>query len=325
MSWNDEWRPLLKRFADQSEQMPAPKTVYAAPKTPEQLAAMQAAEEAAARTGERLPEGIHLRTWEIPVDAIADTGLRAEMFHFIRAMYEFEMPDEREGVIVTRMHDGPYGDSVFKLFAWARAAMVEMVGEYAVALNPPTALTGSPDGTFEPHSDMFVPALLLNILNDTAPGHGLPCIMPMDRVWDVALNAGMPPEKVEELRGALVEAGECDMYENFNGIMYLDHPWTPAVTRAMFNACTFMSLDRGQGYFINDRKWLHGRTSLTKGVLPEGRLQHRLYRFVWNSETINAQAKKRRADWDTIGRTSLFCKVTPEFGPDLAHALVPAA
>jgi hypothetical protein len=64
----------------------------------------------------------------------------------------------------------------------------------------------------------------------------------------------------------------------------------------------------GQGYFVNDREWLHGRTALAFDALPAELKEDRLYRLAYNNARLDAQAGKRRVEWEWTGRRAGGCK-----------------
>jgi hypothetical protein len=132
--------------------------------------------------------------------------------------------------------------------------------------------------------------------------------MPIDDLWEIAASVGMPPETRYELRLAPVEAGECDYFDHFNGLLYGEQPWAEAMKAALFAASMTVSMAPGEGYLINDRRWLHGRTALDPGALaPEDR-EHRLYRLAYNNNRLEAAAGQRRLEWSAIGRHASACK-----------------
>jgi hypothetical protein len=155
---------------------------------------------------------------------------------------------------------------------------------------------------------MWIPALLFNVFNHVVPGQGASLLLPMHEMWEVAETAGVPLEIRARMEEARVEAGECDHFEQFNGLLYDDHPWTPKVRRALIDAAIEVPMARGQGYFVNDREWLHGRTALASGALAAEVREDRLYRLAYNNARLDAAAGKRRVEWEWTGRRAGGCK-----------------
>jgi hypothetical protein len=306
-TWHERWRPALAAFADASGSFAGARRVSYEPLP---LKIRLRDRWTRMRTGHGLL-GLYTSTWHVPVGAVRDAGLRAELMELVRAFYHYELP-KQDAVMLTGMIE-ELGDSTLELLGWLRAALCEIAGDRHSAIAAPTGFTGSlePDqpSEFEPHSDMWIPALLFNIFNDAVPGEGATTLLPMVEMWDVVAGAGMPGDAIEQLQEAQVEAGECDYYEQFNGLLYKDHPWSEAVKEALFDASVEVHLGRGQGYFVNDRVWLHGRTALMPGSLPEDRRHHRLYRLAYNNERLEREAGERRIEWERVGRTAAGCKV----------------
>ena len=302
-SWAEEWRPVLRRFAEQARTMrPVQRVSY------EPLPLWMRAKVAwtKLRTGH---EGhtFYTITWHVPVNEITDGGLRREMLDFARAMYHYELPPG-DAVILTGMLDGPGADGALHLFGWLRAALAAISGEESSAIAAPTGQSGDADGSFALHSDMWIPAMLFNVFNHVVPAQGASLLLPMREMWDIAEQAGVPAEVRSQMRLARVEAGECDYFEQFNGLLYDEHPWSDSVRRALFGAAIEVPMAPGQGYFVNDREWLHGRTALAADALPRELKEDRLYRLAFNNARLDAAAGKRRVEWEWTGRRPAGCK-----------------
>jgi hypothetical protein len=312
-TWNDDWRPLLTRFARtiEADRIRPRRVSYEALPLPLRLRI----EWFKLRNGGREPRNLYTVTWHVPVNDLADRGVRAEMLQFAHAFLEYELPAE-DAVILTRMLDGHGPDTALAFIGWLRAAIVQIAGEASSAIAAPTGAAGQAedgsgvegDNSFEPHSDMWIPALLFNLFNRTVPGQGETTLMPIDDLWEIAASVGMPAQTRYELRLAPVEAGECDYFDHFNGRLYGEHPWADAMKAALFAASMTVPMAPGEGYLINDRRWLHGRTALdARSLAPEDR-EHRLYRLAYNNKRLEAAAARRRLEWSAIGRHASACK-----------------
>ncbi len=302
-SWGEEWRPLLRRFAEQARTMrPVQRISY------EPLPLWMRAKVAWSklRSGHE-GHSVHTLTWHVPVNEILDGGLRREMLDFARAMYHYELPPG-DATILTGMLDGPGADGALHLFGWLRGALAAISGEESSAIAAPTGRSGDGDGSFALHSDMWIPALLFNIFNHVVPEQGASLLLPMHEMWDVAEEAGVPNEIRARMEEALVDAGECDYFDQFNGLLYDDHPWSDKARRALMDAAIEVPMAPGQGYFVNDREWLHGRTALASDALPAELKEDRLYRLAYNNARLDAVAGKRRVEWEWTGRRAGGCK-----------------
>jgi hypothetical protein len=302
-TWGEEWRPLLRRFAEQARTMrPVQRVSY----EPLPLWMRAKVMWTKLRTGHE-GHSLYTLTWHVPVNEILDGGLRREMLDFARAMYHYELPPG-DALILTGMLDGPGADGALHLFGWLRAALAAISGEESSAIAAPTGQSGDEDGSFAMHADMRIPALLFNVFNHVVAGQGASLLLSMDDMWNVAAAAGVPAEVRAEMAEARVEAGECDYFDQFNGLLYDEHPWTDDVRRALAEAAIEIPMAPGQGYFVNDREWLHGRTALSLDALPRELNNDRLYRLAYNNARLDAAAGKRRVEWEWTGRHAAGCK-----------------
>lgn len=315
-TWNDDWRPVLRRFADAVPAMSKVKLVTC-DRLPLQLRMRLAWTRM--RTGRGSLHGVYFDTWHVPVDAIRDIGLRREMLAFADAMYHYELPDG-DAVILTDMLDGPGGgDAMLQLFGWLRAAIAELSGVPSAAIAAPTGDSGDlvrdehvgtdvDDNRLPPHSDLWVPSLLFNIFHRVVAGEGYSTLLPMSRLWPIAADCGAPPEVVAGMQQAIVDSGECDYYAILGNLMYDDHPWSDTLEDALFAQSATAWMRPGDGYFIDDRAWLHGRTAVSRAALPAHQRQHRIFRLAYNNERLVAATRQRRLDWSKVDYYPGGCK-----------------
>jgi hypothetical protein len=225
------------------------------------------------------------------------------------ALYQYELPEPAAAVILTRTLVGER-DAMRAILAWLRSALIELTGERLSAHFVPTASTGlEGGGPFPPHVDCWVTTQLLNIFNRGVPGSGISTMIPLERAWEVLEATSIAPEALTRMRAILGDAGYCDTFNEFNGNLYaLEHPWASEVTEALEAVAWSCELGPGQGYFVNDRRWMHGRTPL---VFPADwdwdRREHRLYRLGFNNERQQRHLSQRNLDWDAVGYQAAGC------------------
>lgn len=317
-TWNDEWRPVLRRFAAEVPRMRCVRLV-----TCDDLPLHMRARLAwvRSRTGRGGLHGQYFDTWHVPVRAIRDAGLRREMLAFAESMYRYELPPGG-AVMLTDMLDGPSGDdALLQLYGWLRAALAELAGAPSQAIVAPTGNSGElvdPDhhdaGTDEddhrlaPHPDLWVPSMLFNIFHRVVEGAGHTTLMPMRELWPTAEECGVPAETVDAMKLALTDAGECDYYAIFAGLMYDDHPWSDRLEEALFARSATGWMKPGEGYFVSDREWLHGRTSVSPAAVAPEHKQHRLYRLAYNNARLVEASRERRIAWEKAAYYPGGCK-----------------
>jgi len=312
VTWAEPYRQALRGFAAASTQMrPAKLVPY--DRVPVWLRARLSWERA--RNGGQRPFGVYTDTWHLPVTAVRDPGLRAEMMLLARAMYQYEFP-ESGAVILTGMLDDLTPDCSLQLFGWLRSALVDLCGTPSSAVASPTGTSGTPvDGLREgevatnglaPHSDLWIPSMLFNYFNEVSPGEGSSQLMPMEQLWPIAAECGMPEDVIEQTKRTLIESGECDYYERFARLLYDYHPWSEELEKRLYAESMDAWLHPGEGYFVSDREWLHGRSGVRQ--LPAARKQHRIYRLAYNNQRLEAEAGERRMEWDRRGYFPGGCK-----------------
>lgn len=314
ITWHDDWRELLERFSYASRTMLAPERSHY-----DRLPLRLRWRVLAWRLRHHMQECRHLltTTWNLPVDAISDETLRNDMLELAGALYDYELPTG-EAAIMTDLFDGLAPDAALPLIAWLRGAIVHISGSNAAAIAAPTGMAGqSIDltegvnvGPFELHSDMWIPALLMNMFGrGVVPGQGLTTLLSMSELWDIAASCGMPPDVIEQTQFAITEAGECDYYGHFHKFLYDSHPWSGNLKQALMDAAMTFQVDPGQGYIVNDRRWLHGRTSLDPRDMDPRYREERLLRLAYNNRRISTSETLRRLQWREEGRTASACKI----------------
>ncbi|AGB25767.1 hypothetical protein Mycsm_05589 [Mycobacterium sp. JS623] len=305
LTWHPHWRAVLDRFAATVPVLgPVLLVSYERPDDAED------ADDLTAPWREPAWKCLHLSS-----DVITDPGLRREMDQFANAFYEFELPDD-DAAIVTDMLVGADPDAFQHLLGWMRGAVVEITGERLSAHAVPTTHAGNKDGSgglFPPHADMWHTELLFNVFNRVLPGsNGVPLLYPIDSVWDILADAGMPRAHVDDMRSELANAAVCGNFEDFNGHIYNpEHPWCEAATAALQQAAWCHPMRPGEGYFVNDRRWLHGRTPIAVDATEHDRA-HRLYRLGYNNRRLMERAASEGFDWTLAGTRKAGCMDQPQ-------------
>lgn len=302
--WNPYWRPALEKFVEQTASMsPFLELNYAKPQ-PENLPKGADADDIL------LPYlgNPETATMHFEFKEIKDQGLRLEMANFVRAFYEYEIDQPDEGVIVTKSMLGPEGGYGMKhLFALLRAGLVDLTGQRLAAHVIETNSAGFVE-RFPPHSDMWITSLLFNVFNVQTPGQGVSTMVQTEKAWDVIANSGIPDHGLAQMKRVLEDSGACDFYMQFNGWMYNEHAWSDKLGDELLAISQTWEMKPGQGYLVNDRKWLHGRLELDwpENVSVQDRC-NRLYRLGYNNRRLQEQAEARQTNWDMVGYYANDC------------------
>jgi hypothetical protein len=167
-----------------------------------------------------------------------------------------------------------------KCFALIRAGVARLKGNPRAALHAPVK-TERTDRGFPLHSDVFVTDRLWLVFDDVPKGASGKALFLPRPVFDtlVGINPLMPSVTRQRLRAILDGRMRHDAFDEFYDLIYSpDKPWAESLTRAMKRSCWAIKLHRGEGYLLNDRRWLHGRTAVMGRVSAT-----RFYRLVYGT------------------------------------------
>lgn len=173
--------------------------------------------------------------------------------------------------LLTSMLDPPLSTSrLAKFVALLRAGIVRLTGDLKCALNAPVYAARRDDG-FPLHADLFLTERLLLVFDDVPPGKsGASLFLPMKTLLDITDRIQeMPQQAADRLRHLVKDGANRDSFDEFYRLLYSEsNPWQSPVSRALRRARFCIKLRRGEGYFIDDRHWLHGREPLHGSVSP---------------------------------------------------------
>lgn len=179
----------------------------------------------------------------------------------------------------TGMLDPPVSSSVLhKCFALIRVGIARLKGDPRAALHAPIKTERVDDG-FPLHSDLFLTDRLWVVFDDVPKGKsGKSLLLPRHSLDDAIKSKPLMPSVTRRklrafLRGRI---GGDSFDESFDVIYSSDEPWNAPLTQAMKKNCWKIKLYRGEGYLVNDRQWLHGRTAV-KGRVSSARFRRLVY------------------------------------------------
>lgn len=170
---------------------------------------------------------------------------------------------------------GMTSDDLRLLFTALRDALSPDITSPDGALYAPLGDTGGAPSEFPLHCDLYVPRRLWNVF-DEVPSTGNSGASVFLRTADLArlaLECGIPKRTRDALKSCLTSEGR-DRYDEFYSLLYASTPESDELDRRMRAAAYRIRLKRGEGYLIDDRVWMHGRT-MTERSVTRNRL-HRL-------------------------------------------------
>jgi hypothetical protein len=225
----------------------------------------------------------HDVTYSLPVDAIADRGLRDALLALAKALYHHSLPDGGIMLLSGLFGGDIDGRAMHYLLALLRDALSRLDGEGSAHYAPIAAAEGG-RSAFPLHADLFRSPNLLSVFDNVPDDDsGAPVFLRTTRLLALIRDQGSMPEA---LRGRIVDllldrSGD-DGYDEFFDLLHGTHPWTYAIEKRMAAERISLKLRAGEGYLLDDRRWLHGRELQSSDVASD-----RVRRLAFASATMN--------------------------------------
>ena len=183
------------------------------------------------------------------------------------------------------------------LFAATRSIIAGLTGDPYSALFAPLGSTGRRKHMkFRLHADLYPGRYLLNVF-DNVPSDlsGASLFLPIEKFEHVLSSIPSVPAEIRSTMFDCLNHPACtDRYQYFYDLLNGDYAWTDELQEKLDAETYSIKLFRGEGYLLDDRKWLHGRTAPTGGVPV-----NRLYRLVFDSR--DTLAERRRTECKLLG------------------------
>ncbi len=162
------------------------------------------------------------------------------------------------------------------LFALLREAMVVVARDDSAALYSPVTPERKDPG-FNLHADLFLTSRLWLLFDDVPrDGSGASLLLPRKELEKLLCDLSSVPFAVaHEVSTLMSKPLNHDSFDRLYGLLHgEERPWCEALNTAMKGCVKSIPLLSGEGYLIDDRHWLHGRTAVSKRV--SSRRFHRL-------------------------------------------------
>jgi hypothetical protein len=177
------------------------------------------------------------------------------------------------------MLDPPMSSAILhRWFALVRAGMARLEADPRAALHAPVK-TEREDAGFRLHCDLFLTERLWVIFDSVGEKRcGRTLLLPR-RNLDAAIarNRLVPASERRRLQALLDRRVHGDGFDEFYDWIHSPaNPWTRSLSRRMNRERWAIRLYRGEGYMLDDRRWLHGRTSV-KGSVSTKRFRRLVY------------------------------------------------
>jgi hypothetical protein len=123
---------------------------------------------------------------------------------------------------------------------------------------PPTSRSAL---RFPLHADLWGPGLLLNVYERPArDGSGESLILSIAHLKQALSEANVPSPVRAEIASCLSGARHEFRFERLRELLHAQqNPWHERLDRELQRRTWSFWFDRGEGYLLHDRRWLHGR------------------------------------------------------------------
>lgn len=218
-------------------------------------------------------------TYTLPTTKLKNPKLRRQCAVFAKSLY-LTRPDRRliffDGILTDEIKT----KEIHTLFALLRGAIIELTHDERAALYSPLADAGrkGSGGEFPLHADLYVPQILLNIFNNVPTDNsGASTFLSITALRKLLPSIKLlPTSTANRIILLLSEISPRDHFNSLYDLLHGEHKWVPELEKVLKQQQLCINLHSGQGYLLDDRKWLHGREAL-RSVLPANRIHRLVY------------------------------------------------
>jgi len=209
------------------------------------------------------------------------SALPDRLVHFAidagRALLAFRLDHQMR--FLSSMLQPPISSVVLhKIFALIRCGVVRNTMDGRTSLHAPVKTKREDEG-FPLHFDLFLTDKLWLVFDNVPSGSAGRSLFLSRAEFEKALAGNrLMPECMRRKILALLRATptEDSFDECYDLIHSEEHSWTRLLEKICRRESLAIKLWSGEGYIINDRKWLHGRTPV-KGAIPTNRFRRLVY------------------------------------------------
>lgn len=239
---------------------------------------------------EQKPKLIHLLdgnpydyTFSIAIDFLDDSQnieFKAKSIFYAKDLYKLEVKNKI--FFLTGLFDILSKDQLHILFAYLRSLIVYVEKNEMACLYAPLGSTGIDEKDFSLHADLYIPYILFNVFEDVPNDEsGKSIFLSVSKFKKIVHNTELMPENFAKRILSFLDLKRkilIDGYEEFFELVHGNNPWKEELENEMNLNKLSIKLHSGEGYIINDRKWLHGRDCPSIGV-SEKRLHRLIFRL----------------------------------------------
>ncbi|NIG56575.1 hypothetical protein [Chitinophaga sp. Cy-1792] len=218
-------------------------------------------------------------SFSVPLSRL-DKSFLHDFWNFAYALYHFN-PGERI-IFFSDLIDNKINARLFHfLFALFRSTLTQITNDKMGALYSPLT-SGKTESDFPMHCDLYIPKILFNVYESVPKDKsGASAFLRLDDLFEQVFPqvSALPKKVTLRIKELIYTDIRQDNYEEFFSLLYdADNTWSEKLKQVIDKHKFNIKLNKGQGYMLHDRIWMHGRNKTNGGVSPK-----RLHRIIFNN------------------------------------------
>jgi hypothetical protein len=208
-----------------------------------------------------------------------DKSLITDLKPFVLALYHFD-PQEHLNIFSGMINRNISGIIYHKIIALCRGIIVGHQKDPMAALYAPLT-PGKDQSDFPLHCDLYIPKFLFNVFGQVASdGSGRSTFLALGLFFELLETIHSMPEDVKkQIKQIFTTELQVDYFDTLYRLLYdKGNKWSPDVKKTLYKARISIGLQKGEGYMINDRIWMHGREKTSGGISRK-----RLHRLIYSN------------------------------------------
>jgi hypothetical protein len=204
-------------------------------------------------------------TYFLPLDSLSQQEC-GEFMRFATTLLSFSC---RELCFFRHLLDPPFcSGQLHVVLALLRTALVRLAGDQRAALYSPVT-TKRVDHGFRLHSDLFITTRVW-LTFDAVPNDqtGASTFLSSRDLMTIIRSTRQVPSKIADYISTVMRRPiGRDSFDKLYRVLHSDeNRWHEPLQCALQENMNMIRLRRGEGYLIDDRRWLHGRTAVSGKV-----------------------------------------------------------
>jgi hypothetical protein len=242
-TWSDSFLNSLHRYLDRVSELPKPKLVSVGACAP------------------------YDATYTYRLSALSRplAGFALDAAHALLAARERHSLRFFSGMLTTSISS----PVLHRVFALLRCGIAAILGDGRAALHSPIATKRTDHDGFLLHADLFVVDHIWLIFDEVSPGRSGQSLFLSTEVLR-SLICGerlmLPTARARILSLLMGESGGDAFDECYDLLHSERHQWARSLAASIDRRKARLKLRRGEGYLLNDRRWLHGRLPVQGNV-----------------------------------------------------------